>query len=190
MFSLKQVVAVTGLGILAAYGGNGAFADSTDKLNTGSLASSGFSIDGMTWQDAHSKNFEFASSSIRGNSVTGISTDVSGTLYLGHGSSVALPSTGIAWNGSWGQTYLGDQTAIDNALADQSGGSFNARVVDEKIILFPWRKYGVKVPDVLPNVTPLPEPTTLIAGSLLLLPFAASAFRFRGQRVKMAKRIA
>ncbi len=156
MFSFKQVAAVAGLGMLAAYGGNGAFAHATDNPITESL----------------------------------VSTDVSGALYLGHASSAALPSIGAAWNGSWGQTYVGDQAAINKALADVSDMGFDTQTTADKIILFPWRRYDVKTPDVLTNVAPLPEPTTLIAGSLLLLPIAASAFRSRGQRVKMAKRMA
>jgi hypothetical protein len=38
-------------------------------------------------------------------------------------------------------------------------------------------------------VTPVPEPTTLIAGALLLLPFAASAFSSRRKRVVEAGRV-
>jgi hypothetical protein len=53
---------------------------------------------------------------------------------------------------------------VPNAAA-QNGGYFNEPTVTAQ--------------EVLINVTPVPEPTTLIAGGLLLLPFAGSALRFR-----------
>jgi hypothetical protein len=39
--------------------------------------------------------------------------------------------------------------------------------------------YDEPAQEVLGKVTPLPETPTLVAGALLLLPFARGAFRFR-----------
>jgi hypothetical protein len=57
-------------------------------------------------------------------------------------------------------------------------GVSTAKAVDDTIRSD--RSYDNKVErDPINDVTPLPEPTTIIAGSLLLLPFAAGAFRSR-----------
>jgi len=42
----------------------------------------------------------------------------------------------------------------------------------------PEQQWGFPAQEVFYNVTPVPEPTTLIAGALLLLPFGASTVRF------------
>ena len=50
---------------------------------------------------------------------------------------------------------------------------------DENTIRFGRNDDHKQGRDPFNDVTPLPEPTTIIAGSLLLLPFAVGAFRSR-----------
>jgi len=92
------------------------------------------------------------------------------------------------WSGGWGRTYAGTQNAINDALWDLSQVNFNNQYSGDIMTPSPTDQYGKIGQEVLTTVTPVPEPTTLIAGGLLLLPFAASALRSRTRRVTAAKR--
>jgi hypothetical protein len=119
------------------------------------------------------------------NTVAGVnSISLDGSRF-----SVGLPATGTTWSGSWGQTYVGDATAISDALADLAGVNFNANYVGSILIPNPTSQYGATGQEIMTNVTPLPEASTYIAGSLLLLPIAASAVRSR-RRLAFARRTA
>ena len=92
------------------------------------------------------------------------------------------------WSGGWGQTYAGTQSAVNDALYDISQVNFNDQYAGNLLTPSPASQYGLLAQEVLSDVTPVPEPTTLIAGGLLLLPFAASALRSRSRRLIAAKR--
>jgi hypothetical protein len=94
----------------------------------------------------------------------------------------ALPSDGTTWSGSWGQTFVGTQQALNDASADLAAVNFAAQYSGDILIPAPTTQYGLTPQEVLINVTPVPEPTTMIAGALLLLPFAASTVRLRRNR--------
>jgi hypothetical protein len=120
------------------------------------------------------------------NTVAGVnSISLDGSRF-----SVGLPGTSTTWSGSWGQTYVGDGAAIQDALNDLAGVNFNANYVGDILIPNPASQYGSTGQEILTNVTPVPEASTIIAGSLLLLPIAASAIRARDRRMVLVRRSA
>jgi hypothetical protein len=81
--------------------------------------------------------------------------------------------------GAWYNTYLGglNATAVGKNLG--TGSVFEDASVASG---------GAPTPgagqELIYNVTPVPEPTTIIAGAMLLLPFGASTIRlFRKNRI-------
>jgi len=99
-----------------------------------------------------------------------------------------LSTSSQTWSGSWGKTYAGTAAAIADASGYIAAVNFNDQYSGDLMTPSPAVQYGLPAQEVLTNVTPVPEPTTLIAGGLLLLPFAASALRSRSRRVTVAKR--
>jgi hypothetical protein len=99
-----------------------------------------------------------------------------------------LGASSQTWSGSWGRTYAGTTAAIDDAITYIGAVNFNDQYTGAIMTPSPANQYGLPAQEVLTTVTPVPEPTTLIAGGLLLLPFAASALRSRSRRVTVAKR--
>jgi hypothetical protein len=96
-----------------------------------------------------------------GGSFTSVSTDVNATLYKGYNDSVSAPAFPARSIAAGGDAVTADQRA----------------------------QCGFKRGDRFKIITPVPEPTTLIAGGLLLLPFAASALRLRSRsRLAVVKR--
>ena len=103
------------------------------------------------------------------------------------------------WSGSWGSTSAGTPDALtaaqdmlnslyaqDQNLKNQYSGSL--LVPNPLLQNGGYSTAAITPQEVFINVTPVPEPTTLIAGGLLLLPFAASALRSRSKRITAAKR--
>jgi hypothetical protein len=72
-----------------------------------------------------------------------------------------------------------DGAAYTDALADIAGASLTKQFVGDLLIPDPTVQYSLTAQEMLVNVTPVPEPTTLIAGAMVLLPFAASTLRLR-----------
>jgi hypothetical protein len=71
----------------------------------------------------------------------------------------------------------GDAAAITLAATWLSQVDASARYAGFLLVPDPVQQYGLFGQEVFYNVTPVPEPTTLIAGALLLLPFGASTIR-------------
>jgi len=99
-----------------------------------------------------------------------------------------LGTSSETWSGSWGRTYAGTAAAITDAANYIAAVNFNDQYSGDILTPSPTTQYGLPAQEVLINVTPVPEPTTIIAGGLLLLPFAASALRSRSRRLTVAKR--
>lgn len=89
------------------------------------------------------------------------------------------------WSGSWGTTSDGTAAAEAEANALLSQVNFSDQYIGNLVIPDPQSQNGgygvpaITAQEVLENVTPVPEATTMIAGGLLLIPFAASTLRFR-----------
>jgi len=103
-----------------------------------------------------------------------------------------LSASAGTWSGSWGQTYAGTTSAITYAsnyisAVDSSPVHFSYQYSGDVMIPSPTTQYGLTPQEVLAPVTPVPEPTTWIAGSLLFLPFVASAIRSRSRRLAVAR---
>jgi hypothetical protein len=93
--------------------------------------------------------------------------------------SVSGPADGTTWSGAWGQTYVGTPQALIDAITDLGQVNFGAQYSGNDLLIpSPTTQFGVTAQEVL---VPVPEPSTLIAGGLLLLPFAASAIRVRAR---------
>ena len=71
----------------------------------------------------------------------------------------------------------GDALARTLAETWLSQANANAKYTGYLLIPTPESQYGLNAQEMFYNVTPVPEPTTLIAGALLLLPFGASTLR-------------
>jgi hypothetical protein len=107
-----------------------------------------------------------------------------------------LSASTATWSGSWGNTYAGTIGAISDASYDLSQVNFSDQYSGNIMTPSPTNQYGLTGQEVLTSVTPtttgftpVPEPTTWIAGSLLLLPFAASTLRsLWGRRRRVVKR--
>jgi hypothetical protein len=103
-----------------------------------------------------------------GGTFMGVSTDVGTALYQGFDYSApvtAYPSRSIA------PVNAGFSSGESTLTADQRA------------------QCGFRRNERFKIITPVPEPTTLIAGGLLLLPFAASALRLRSRsRLAVIKR--
>jgi hypothetical protein len=75
------------------------------------------------------------------------------------------------------QVTSGDSGAISLANTWLHDINPNGRYAGALIQPDPAIQYGATGQELFMNVTPVPEPTTLIAGALLLLPFGASTLR-------------
>jgi hypothetical protein len=93
-----------------------------------------------------------------------------------------LGTSSATWSGSWGSTSAGTSTAISDAQTYLAAVNFNDLYSGSLMIPDPHQQYGLTAQEMLVSVTPVPEPTTMIAGALLLLPFAASTVRLRKNR--------
>jgi hypothetical protein len=71
----------------------------------------------------------------------------------------------------------GDGLAITEAQLWLSQVNPNATYAGSLLIPDPIPQYGLPPQEVLYNITPVPEPTTLIAGALLMVPMGISGFR-------------
>jgi hypothetical protein len=71
-----------------------------------------------------------------------------------------------------------DALAISTAASWIAAVDANAEYAGFLLIPDPESQHGLVAQEVFYNITPVPEPTTLIAGALLLLPFGASTLRF------------
>jgi hypothetical protein len=76
----------------------------------------------------------------------------------------------------------GDSVAISDAALWLSQVNVNATYAGYLLIPDPVTQHGLQSQEMLYNITPVPEPTTLVAGALLLLPFGASAVRMLRKR--------
>ncbi len=72
--------------------------------------------------------------------------------------------------------------AYTDAATYMTAANFQVPYVGSLLIPEPNSQNGLTAQEMLVNVTPVPEPTTLIAGALLLVPFAASTIRLRKNR--------
>jgi hypothetical protein len=72
----------------------------------------------------------------------------------------------------------GDAAARDLAADWLSGVDANAKYAGYLLIPTPESQHSLNAQEMFYNITPVPEPTTMVAGALLLLPFGASALRF------------
>jgi hypothetical protein len=87
-------------------------------------------------------------------------------------------STAYSLTGGRFSVNSGDDTAaIRTAATWLSQVNVKARYAGDLLIPTPQSQYGLNAQEMFYNVTPVPEPTTLIAGALLLLPFGASTLR-------------
>jgi len=93
-----------------------------------------------------------------------------------------LSTSSETWSGSWGSSSAGTAAAIADAQTYLNAVNFNDLYTGSLMIPDPTSQYGLTAQEVILQVTPVPEPTTLIAGALLLLPFAASTIRLRRNR--------
>jgi hypothetical protein len=75
----------------------------------------------------------------------------------------------------------GDLAARTEAQSWLSQVNASARYAGFLLIPDPVQQYGLPGQEVFYNVSPVPEPTTMIAGALLLLPLGASLLRFPRQ---------
>jgi hypothetical protein len=94
------------------------------------------------------------------------------------------------YSGGWGQTYAGTSAAIADAESDLAHINFSATYTGDLLTPTPTTQYGLTAQDVIVSVTPVPEPSTLIAGGMLLLPFAASTLRSWNRRIMVAGPVA
>jgi hypothetical protein len=78
------------------------------------------------------------------------------------------------YSGPWGQIFAGTSAAITDAENDLSTVDFAAQYTGDLLIPDPTTQYTLTPQEVLVNVTAVPEPSTLLAGALLLVPFVAS----------------
>jgi hypothetical protein len=76
------------------------------------------------------------------------------------------------------KVILGDTAAINEASLWLSQVNYSARYAGSLMEPDPQMQNGFLAQEVFFGVTPVPEPTTMIAGALLLLPFGASTLRF------------
>jgi len=168
-YDMKLVIRAVSLAVAAAWGVNTAMAEAPSTSDGNVLA------DGIQLNDGTSS----------GDSFTSVSTDVNATLYQGYNDSAAAPT--VLGDGGWGQTgataapaYPSRSVAPVNSSVSYAGDTMTA---DQRA------QCGFRRNEVFKAITPVPEPTTLIAGGLLLLPFAASALRLRSRsRLAIAKR--
>lgn len=93
-------------------------------------------------------------------------------------------------SGSWGSYSAGTQNAITEAQAMLNAINYKDLYSGNIISPDPQSQNGgysteaIIAQEVLANVTPVPEATTIVAGGLLLLPFAASTLRLSWNRRK------
>lgn len=73
--------------------------------------------------------------------------------------------------------YAGAQSARDTAATWLSQVNTSAKYAGYLLIPAPENQHGLYAQEMFYNVTPIPEPTTVIAGALLLLPFGVSTLR-------------
>lgn len=126
------------------------------------------------------------------NTTAGQSTPI---LLNGSRFSVQSLATEVA-SGSWGSIAAGTADALTEATAMLDAVNLSDQYSGDLLVPDPVPQNGGYGPaynaipqEVLINITPVPEPTTLIAGGLLLLPFAASALRSRNKRQLDVKRV-
>jgi hypothetical protein len=86
-------------------------------------------------------------------------------------------STAYSLTGDRFSVSSGDLAARNLAATWLSQVDVNARYAGYLLIPDPQNQHGLYSQEMLYNVTPVPEPTTMIAGALLLLPFGASTLR-------------
>jgi hypothetical protein len=86
-------------------------------------------------------------------------------------------STAYGLGGGRFSVSSGDSSAISEAALWLSQVNVNAKYAGYLLIPSPENQNGTYNQEMLYNVTPVPEPTTMIAGALLLLPFGASTLR-------------
>jgi hypothetical protein len=93
-------------------------------------------------------------------------------LYDTTAGSSTLSLTGGRFNVS-----SGDSAAISEAANWITQVDANAKYTGFLLIPDPEIQHNLNAQEMFYNITPVPEPTTLIAGALLLLPFGASTLR-------------
>jgi len=86
-------------------------------------------------------------------------------------------STAYGFNDGRFKINSGNAEAMTLASSWLSAVNPNALYLGYLLKPDPTQQYGLDGQEVFYNVTPVPEPSTVIAGALLLLPFAASTVR-------------
>jgi hypothetical protein len=168
---MKLVIRMVGLAVATAWGISTAIAEPINTSDNNALAGS----------------IQLNDASGNGGSFTSVSTAVDATLYQGFNDSAAAPTVFGTADAGWGQTGAAAAPAFPTrSLAPVSSSVSSGEgtmTADQRAQCGFRRNESFKI------ITPVPEPTTLIAGGLLLLPFAASALRLRSRsRLAVARR--
>jgi hypothetical protein len=92
--------------------------------------------------------------------------------------------TGTGTANAWYNTYLAGLSSYNNAVDSSSGFVFEDAAMVPGDPNYKGTPTSGAGQELIYNTTPVPEPTTIVAGALLLLPFGASTLRaFRKNRV-------
>ena len=181
----KKLVQTLLLALVATWGVAEARAATTFTIGDGGLETFNFTWDGTT-ESGLAGDIALTHDHVSGSlpSTISVCTDIGATVYLGQNYTYSAPTV---FNGqdrispAWGVGNQSlDRAATWTSLTSAEQANANAPIKYAGFLLAPTpeTQYGLKTQEMLYNITLVPGPTTMIAGALLLLPFAASTVRF------------